>query len=213
MRTKILLALGAASLASSPAFAAGFTGPRAEVRGGWDRFTIDVDYDDGFDEFSDDGDDTGFNLGAEVGYDFPVGGKAIAGAYAGAEWATTKECGEVYGDDKACLKLGRNFTLGGRIGAVVSPTILLYAKAGYSNGQLKATYEDFLDSDFNYSDKANRDGFHFGLGGEMAVGSTGYVRAEYVRTNYNDWDSSEDGVDIKVDSHRDQLLLGFGLRF
>ena len=213
MRTKILLALGVASLVGSPAFAAGFTGPRAEVRGGWDRTTIDVEYDDGFDQFSDDGDDTGFNLGGEVGYDFPIGERAIIGAYAGAEWASTKECDEVYGDDKACLKLGRNFTLGARAGAAVSPTILLYAKAGYSNGQLKATYEDFLDSDFNYSDKANRDGFHFGLGGEMAVGSSGYVRAEYVRTNYDDYDSSEDGVDVKVDSHRDQLIFGFGLRF
>lgn len=213
MRTKFLAALGAATVIASPAFAADFAGPRAEIRGGWDRTTIDVEYDDGEDSFSDDGHDTGFALGGEVGYDFAIGTSVVAGPYAGVEWATTKECSEVYGDDKACLKLGRNFTLGGRIGAVVSPTILLYAKGGYSNGQLKATYEDFLDSDFNYSDKENRDGFHFGLGGEMAVGSTGYVRAEYVRTNYNDYDNTEDGVDIKIDSHRDQLLLGFGLRF
>lgn len=213
MRTKFLAALGAATVIASPAFAADFAGPRAEIRGGWDRTTIDVEYDDGEDSFSDDGHDTGFALGGEVGYDFAIGTSVVAGPYAGVEWATTKECSEVYGDDKACLKLGRNFTLGGRIGAVVSPTILLYAKGGYSNGQLKATYEDFLDSDFNYSDKEDRDGFHFGLGGEMAVGSTGYVRAEYVRTNYNDYDNTEDGVDIKIDSHRDQLLLGFGLRF
>jgi outer membrane immunogenic protein len=213
MRTKFLVALGAATVVASPAFAADFAGPRAEIRGGWDRTTIDIDYDDGEDSYSDDGHDTGFDLGAEVGYDFPIGTSAIAGLYAGVEWANTKECGEIYGDDEACLKLGRNFTLGGRIGAAVSPTIMLYAKAGYTNGQIKASYEYFDDEDYNFSDKANRDGFHFGLGGEMAVGSTGYVRAEYVRTNYDDYDYSDEDVDLKVDSHRDQILFGFGLRF
>ena len=213
MRTKFLVALGAATVLASPAFAADFAGPRAEIRGGWDRTTIDIDYDDGEDSLSDDGHDTGFALGGEIGYDFAIGTSVVAGPYAGVEWATTKECGEVYGDDKACLKLGRNFTLGARVGAAVAPNILLYVKGGYSNGQLKATYEDFEDSDFNYSDKADRDGFHFGLGGEVAVGSNGYVRGEYVRTNYNDWDYSEEDVDVKVDSHRDQVLFGFGLRF
>ncbi|WP_118856662.1 outer membrane protein [Sphingomonas mesophila] len=213
MRTKLLVALGAATLLTSPAFAADFAGPRAELRGGWDKTTIDVAYDDGEDEFSDDGSDTGFNIGAEIGYDAKIGTALIAGVYAGIEGATTKDCGELYGDDEACLKLGRNFTLGGRLGAAVTPNAMLYVKGGYSNGQLKATYDDFLDDDFDYSDKANRDGFHFGVGGELAVSTNGYVRAEYVRTNYDDYDNSEDGVDINVDSHRDQILFGFGLRF
>lgn len=213
MRTKILLIASAAALFASPAAAAEFTGPRAEIRGGWDRTTLKLEYDDGDDVYSDKGSDAGFAIGAEVGYDFPVGTSMIAGGYAGVEFASTKDCGEVYGDDEACLKLGRNLTLGARLGGKVSPNAMLYAKGGYTSGQFKASYENFEDSDFDFSDKENRDGFHFGLGGEFAVGPKGYVRAEYVRTNYNDYDYSDDFADVKVDSHRDQLLLGFGLRF
>src|SRR6185503_12252926 len=56
---------------STPAypFVAGFSGPRAEVRGGFDRTTVDLSYDDGVDSLSADDHKDGFNLGAEVGYD------------------------------------------------------------------------------------------------------------------------------------------------
>jgi outer membrane immunogenic protein len=201
----VALVLGAAS----PALAADFAGPRAEARLGWDRTTMEISYDDGFSSFNTKGHDDGFGLGAEVGYDVKLGTAAVLGAYAGAEWASTKECTEVYGNDEACLKLGRNFTLGARIGATVSPKALLYVKGGYSNGQLKATYEDFADSSYNFSDKANRGGFHLGVGAEMNVTETGYVKLEAVRTNYNDYDNGDE----KLDTRRTQIVAGFGLRF
>ena len=203
----------AALVAATPAIAADFAGPRAEVRFGWDRTAIDLSFDDGTTSFDGKGHDDGFGLGAEIGYDAALGDKAIIGAYAGAEWATTKECSEVFGDDEACLKLGRNFTLGARIGAAVTPQALIYVKGGYSNGQLKATYEDFEDSDFNTSEKADRDGFHLGLGGEFNVSKTGFVKAEVVRTNYNDVDGSDGLVEARLDARRTQALVGFGLRF
>jgi outer membrane immunogenic protein len=202
-----------ALVAATPAMAADFAGPRAEARLGWDRTTIDLSFDDGDTVIDGKGHDDGFGLGAEVGYDVAVGGKAILGAYAGAEWATTKECSEVFGDDEACLKLGRNFTLGARIGAALTPQALVYVKGGYSNGQIKATYEDFEDPDFNTSEKANRGGFHLGVGGEFNVSNSGYVKAEVVRTNYNDADSSDEFVEAKLDARRTQALVGFGLRF
>jgi outer membrane immunogenic protein len=207
MRKNIFVLFAAGAFVSAPAAAANFTGPRAEVRGGWDRTTIDLSVDD----MSGSGHKDGFNLGAEVGYDASLGAMVVAGAYAGVEFATTKACSEVYGDDEACLKLGRNFTLGARLGAKVSPQAMLYVKGGYSNGQLKATYKDFIDPTYSFSAHANRDGFHFGGGVELAVGPNGYVRAEYVRTNYDDYNNSDFGV--KIDAHRDQALLGFGLRF
>ena len=203
----------AALVAATPAIAADFAGPRAEVRLGWDRTAIDLSFDDGTTSFDGKGHDDGFGLGTEIGYDAALGDKGIIGAYAGAEWATTKECSEVFGDDEACLKLGRNFTLGARIGAAVTPQALIYVKGGYSNGQLKATYEDFEDSDFNTSEKADRDGFHLGLGGEFNVSKTGFVKAEVVRTNYNDVDGSDGLVEARLDARRTQALLGFGLRF
>ena len=210
---KSLILVTAAFVAATPAVAADFAGPRAEVRLGWDRTAIDLSFDDGTTSVDGKGHDDGFGLGAEVGYDAAIGGKAILGAYAGAEWATTKECAEVFGDDEACLKLGRNFTLGARIGAAVTPKALIYVKGGYTNGQIKATYKDFQDSDFNGSDKANRGGFHLGLGGEINVSETGYVKAEAVRTNYNDADSSDEFAEAKLDASRTQVVVGFGLRF
>ena len=208
----MILLAAVSTLVATPAFAADFAGPRVEGRLGFDKTTISLGISDGVDSFKDKGHDSGVNVGVEAGYDAKVG-KLVAGVYAGAEIATTKECGELYGNDESCLKMGRNFTLGARLGAAVSPSALLYVKGGYSNGQLKATYEDFADSSFNSTEKANRGGFHFGAGAEFALSASTYVRAEYVRTNYNDYDYSDGEIDLKIDSHRDQAVLGFGLRF
>lgn len=210
---KYTLLLGAILVAATPAAASDFAGPRAELRGGWDKTRIDITYDDGVDRVSGHGSRDGVNIGAEVGYDAALGTAMIAGVYAGIEGATTKECSSVVGNDEACLKLGRNFTLGARAGVKVSPMALLYVKGGYSNGQLRATYRNQDDPDLNFSEHSNRGGVHLGAGAEMAIGSQGYVRAEYVRTNYSDYDYSDPDFGVSVDGHRDQVLLGFGLRF
>ena len=89
-----------------------FTGPRAEARIGVDRTTLELSYDDGETAVDGEDHDDGFGLGAEIGYDVAIGGSAVIGGYAGIEAATTKECSEVFGEDEACLKLGRNFTAG-----------------------------------------------------------------------------------------------------
>ena len=39
------------------------------------------------------------------------------------------------------------------------------------------------------------------------------VKAEVVRTNYNDADSSDEFVDAKIDARRTQAVVGLGLRF
>ncbi len=210
---KIVLLATVALVAATPAMAADFTGPRAEVRLGWDRTALRLAYDDGETAFAGTGRDDGFSLGAELGYDVAVGGTAVVGAYAGLSGATTKECSEVFGEDEACLKLGRNITVGARIGAAVTPQALLYVKAGYSNGQLRATYEDFADSDFDTSDRSNRSGAHLGLGGEYNVSKTGYLKLEAIRTNYKDYKYSDEFVDTNLDARRTEVVIGFGLRF
>ena len=194
---------------ATPAVAANFAGPRAEVRLGWDRTRAEVS---ALGENASAHDD-GFSAGAEAGYDLQLGGTALVGAYGGVDFATTKECTEVYGSDEACLKLGRNFSLGARLGAAVSPKALVYVKGGYSNGQLKATYVDQIDPTNNSTDKASRDDFHVGLGAEYAVSPTGYLKAEVVRINYNDYDYSDPDLTAKLDTRRTQVLVGFGLRF
>jgi len=200
-------------LVTTTAAASDFAGARAELRGGWDKTRIDITYDDGVDRVSGHGSKDGLSIGAEVGYDAALGRVVIAGAYAGIEGATTKECTPVVGNDEACLKLGRNLTLGARLGAKVSPMAMLYIKGGYSNGQLKATYRNSDDPTLDFSDHTNRGGMHFGAGVEVAIGAQGYARAEYVRTNYSDYDYSDPDFRVNVDGHRDQALLGLGLRF
>jgi outer membrane immunogenic protein len=211
-RTSLVFVSCAAALAT-PAVAANFVGPRAELRAGWDKTTITTTYHDTASSLSGHGAKSGLNLGLEVGYDAPVGQTIIAGAYAGVEGASTKECSSVEGNDQACLKIGRNFTLGARVGAKVSSSAMLYIKGGYSNGRIRGTYHNFTNSAFHFSDRSNRSGYHFGVGGELAVGQQGYVRAEYVHTNYKGHHFTDATFRITTDGHRDQALVGFGMRF
>lgn len=212
MSKTLYILLGCTVLMSAPAAAADFAGPRAELRGGWDKTTLTGSYDDGTDSYSEDASKSGVNLGAEIGYDALISPTVIAGAYAGIEGATTKECSAVFGNDEACLKLGRNFTAGARVGAKVGTLVLLYVKGGYSNGQLRATYENATDPTLDFSTHSNRGGYHLGVGSELAIGQHGYVRAEYVRTNYSGYDYSDPDFGVGLDGHRDQVLLGFGIR-
>jgi outer membrane immunogenic protein len=184
-----------------------------EARVGWDKTTLGASYDDGVDRLSEDGHDTSLILGGELGYDTALGKTVIAGAYAGVEFADGKDCSPVIGNDSACLKLGRNLTVGGRLGAKVAPLAMIYVKGGFSDGQLRETYTNLDDPTLDFSDHTNRGGFHFGAGGEFNVSSTGYVRVEYVRTNYHDYTYSDPDFSVKIDGHRDQVVAGFGLRF
>lgn len=213
MRVFSIVLLATAAVFSTNAAAATFSGARAEVRGGWDRMTLNLSYEDAEGRLSDSGHRSGFDLGAEVGYDVQAGPALVVGAYAGIEGSSAKACSPLVGNDSACLKLGRNFTVGARLGAKVSPLAMLYVKGGYSNGQLRASYENAEDPTLDFSDHANRGGYHFGVGGEMAVGAQGYVRAEYVRTNYNGDSYADHDFRVSLDGHRDQVLAGFGIRF
>lgn len=196
---------------SSPAVAAQTSGPRVELRGGWDRTTLVLTYNDGVEVLADKGHDSGLDAGAEVGYDTHLSKTIIAGAYAGIEFADTKECSEVEGNDSACLKLGRNITVGARLGTKVSDRVMLYVKGGYSNGQLRLVYRNGDDPSLDFNAHSNRTGYHFGAGGELAMGPNGYVRLEYVHTIYDDF--ADPDLGLTLGGHRDQILAGFGLRF
>lgn len=205
--------LVAPATAAGAAAGASFAGPRVEVRGGWDRTTLSASYDDGVDSFSGKGHKSGLDVGGEIGYDTPLSPSLLAGIYGGIEVANTKKCSEVFGDDRACLKLGRNLTAGVRLGAKIAPAAMFYVKGGYSNGQLKASYTNADDPTLNFSAHSNRDGFHLGIGGEAAVGQHAYVRLEYVRTEYSGFSYSDPAFDLTLDGHRDQILAGVGVRF
>lgn len=212
---KLIVAAFVPCVFAAPAVAQDFSGARVEGRLGYDRVGLGFDVSDGVDEVSLGGNTDGLAYGAEVGFDVQTGSSLVVGAYVGGDLTTTKVCSEVYGEDEACLKAGRNFTIGARIGMPVSANALLYAKGGYSNGQLKLTYEDFEDilEDFVVSDK--RGGWHVGAGAEVALPTADgtYIKVEYVYTNYNssEWDAED--ASVAIDGDRHQALAGFGFRF
>lgn len=188
-----------------------FGGPRIELRGGYDRGNVEVTYsdEDGETRVSDGA--NGISYGGEIGYDLDTGG-TVLGAYAGLDFADTRSCSELFGLDRACLKTGRNITLGGRIGVPMGVWGMLYAKGGYSNGQVKASYEDFENILPDESQSRSVDGFHVGGGVEAALASRVYGKIEYVYTNYGRF-GGDDTAAGGISSDRHQVLAGAGLRF
>ena len=185
--------MAAAAAVATPALAqadTAFSGPRVEGVVGWYRPKASGEHQDGV------------AAGVGAGYDFRSGG-AVFGVEGEATASTAKDCTHdvVVTCDKLCLKAKRDLYVGGRVGAVVAPKTLLYAKAGYSNARFSADYKDGGTGATNSSSASNLDGVRVGGGVEHELGSKSYVKAEYRYTNY------EKGAE------RHQLLAGVGVRF
>jgi len=191
---KILLASLLATAFAAPAMAqdtvdAPFTGPRIEGIVGWDRVQ-------GSGDKSDD-----VMYGVAAGYDMQAGG-AVIGAEVEYSDSDNRACvgAKTAADPRVCLKAGRDLYVGGRVGTVVgNGGTLLYAKAGYTNADVKFTANDGTDE--VTLDKTHLDGVRVGAGVEQKLGSKSYVKAEYRYSNY------EQGIE------RHQVLAGVGYRF
>jgi len=178
MKTVIFAAMAAAVALSAPAFAqdgSTFVGPRAEVIAGYDSVKTNSN---GL------GNPDGFLYGVGLGYDFNLGG-AVAGVEAEIADSTTKR--NFVGGS---LNAARDIYVGGRIGAPIGDTALLYAKAGYTNARIETL-----------GIGENGDGVRVGAGLEYKLASNVYVKGEYRYSNYQD------------DVERHQVVGGLGLRF
>jgi len=178
MRILATAALSLAALAASPAIAqdADFQGPRAEVVGGWDN--VDVSG----------GSKSGFVYGGALGYDVQRG-NLVFGPEAEITGSTTKES-----DAGLTAKARRDLYAGLRVGYVVAPNTLIYAKGGYSNARVVVEGANFRLSD-------NLDGFRVGGGVQHNFGQRFYGKVEYRYSNY------------EQDFQRHQVLAGLGVRF
>jgi outer membrane immunogenic protein len=163
-----------AAASAAPAFAQGpaptFSGGHIEAIGGYDSLHGG-------------GDSTGGILyGIGAGWDFRSG-NAVFGIEGEAAESTTGEC-----DSGVCIDASRDLYVGVRAGAVVSPTVLLYAKAGYTNARVEA-------SAGGTSAGVNEDGVRGGAGVEVAIrNSPVSLRFEYRYSNYEDGLSRHQGV-------------------
>jgi opacity protein-like surface antigen len=127
-------------------------------------------------------------VAGEVGYVVPPGPFAIVGACAGVDGSVTKACltdERLGGISRDCVKAGRTFTAGARLGYPFGSTGLLYCKLGYSHGRVEERYTDSWFPEDKYRDGTNRDGLHLGGGVEIGRAKGAYGKGEYVYTNYN----------------------------
>jgi outer membrane immunogenic protein len=191
--SKYLVAVLLAGMAATPALAqesAPFSGPRIEGLLGYDRPRVE-------------GDSTGGVVyGARVGYDFRNGG-VVFGADGEISDSSADECiaGVTVAGDPLCASAGRDLYAGGRIGAVLSPNVMVYGRAGYTNARFKLAYDDGGTGAANFRLGRNLDGVRVGAGLEYAIGRNAFIDAEYRYSNYQDGFS------------RHQVLGGFGVRF
>jgi outer membrane immunogenic protein len=188
----------AAALLATPCMAQGadkadFSGFRLEALGGYDHV-------------SGDGDGKGGAVyGLAAGYDAALG-RARLGIEAEATESTIRqrEAGGIVAGDRLRTDLGRDLYLGVRAGYVLSPSAMIYAKAGYTNARATARY---ISGTTSTKDSTNLDGFRAGAGVEVALSPRFYVKGEYRYSHYGD----QNGLDVDADRH--QLMAGVGVRF
>lgn len=214
----ILLATGAALLASAaPALAqdapvsTAFTGPRAEIFGGWERVGARTRYDIAGDRFTDKTHKDGATVGMLAGYDMPVGDRFVAGLFGSYALSTAKDCAYADGGiGGGCIKAGRQIEGGARFGAKMGDQALLYVKGAYVNGQLRTTYGDGV----NYSqDVHNRSGWRAGAGVEYNLMPHVYTKVEYDYTRFKSYNADFGATDVNYRPDRNQVTAGFGVRF
>jgi outer membrane immunogenic protein len=228
MKTLLLATAGVLLAASAaPAFAqdapapaatasddgAVFTGPRAEIFGGWDRVGTRTRFDDGTTRTTTHGHDSAWTAGALLGYDMPVGDKLTVGVLGSYAISTAKDCAYAGGTGGfgGCLKAGREVEGGARLGYKMTPRTLLYVKGSYVNGKIRGKFGDGIDYAGGHAD---RDGWRAGAGAEFAVTKHAYVKAEYDYTRFNSFHAEDLGLaDTSLRYDRNQVLAGFGVHF
>lgn len=167
---RIFIFASAALAVAAPAFAqdaAPFTGARLGATVGYDK-THGSD---------------GVSYGGAFGYDRAVTPNITLGAEATLEDSTTKYAG---------VHASRDAAISARIGYVLTPRILGFAKVGYDSTRIE------IDG----AGHTNLEGVRFGGGFEYAVTPKTYVSAEYRRTEYEDHFGG-----------RDAGVVGIGYRF
>lgn len=177
-----------------------FSGPRLEALAGYDNLQ---DGGDGDSEGRE-----GFSYGALLGYDFQRG-NIVYGIDGEITDATTKSrsYNEVTAGDRFSIEAGRDLYIGGRLGYVISPAAMIYAKGGYTNARVESRYQPSTGADSELVDKADLDGFRLGAGLEYKLTPTAFVKGEYRYSHYGEID----GYNIDLDRH--QLMAGVGIRF
>jgi len=180
----------AAVFAAQPALAQDsqpFSGFHADVEGGWGRV--------GGHRIPSDG----FVYGGKLGYDLALANVRI-GPELEVTGSTQKYCQTATRNGapvEFCERTDRDLYAGGRFGYVLSPSIMAYAKVGYTSGRFGDRISDGAD-DWH---SRNRNGVRAGGGVEYALSPRFYVSGEYRYSHYS------------RNVHQNQIMSGVGVRF
>lgn len=190
---KKILALAActaiAAVAAPAAAQTAPTGIRVEGLVGYDALRVDLEEFGVDDELKDN--DLFYGLGA--GYDFAVSPGVSAGV--DVEWSDSNNKEDFDdGEENAEIGTGRDLYAGGRVTLPVSASTNVYAKAGYTNLNIKGEV-DGVDDSFDL------DGYRLGAGAQFGIGSNAYVGGEYRFSDYEE------------DVTRHQVAATLGMRF
>lgn len=190
---KKILALAActaiAAVAAPAAAQTAPTGIRVEGLVGYDALRVDLEDFGVDDELKDN--DLFYGLGA--GYDFAVSPGVSAGV--DVEWSDSNNKEDFDdGEENAEIGTGRDLYAGGRVTLPVSASTNVYAKAGYTNLNIKGEV-DGVDDSFDL------DGYRLGAGAQFGIGSNAYVGGEYRFSDYEE------------DVTRHQVAATLGMRF
>lgn len=124
--------------------------------------------------------DQGVSYGVSAGYDIALSNGLFVGIQGTVADSTTKECASA-GEERLCIKTGRDLAAVVRLGTQVGDRSKLYVLGGYTNARIRATYTDGVDS---FGEGANGDGFRLGAGAQYDLSDRLFVKAEYRYSNY-----------------------------
>lgn len=158
MKAFIFAAIAALSFSAAPAMAEEFVGPKVGATVGYDNYEGEE----------------GVSYGVVAGYDFKLAPKVVAGA----EVAFSDSTVDGFG-----IHASRDLSASARLGYVVLPKALVFAKVGYATTRVEVAG---LSTNF--------EGVRFGGGVELAVTDKFFISGEYVRTEYEAGIGGRDGA-------------------
>ncbi|EJL22020.1 outer membrane protein [Novosphingobium sp. AP12] len=198
---KNIIAVSAVTLAASfaaPAMAqdagVAFDGPYVAATAGYDNINIETPIGSGSDD--------GILFGGVVGFDKNINGVVLGveGEYADSNVKESVENVLTLGD-RASLKTGRDLYAGIRLGGEIVPGFLIYAKGGYTNAKVKASYED---ANVLVTGNDKLEGYRLGAGVETNVSGV-LARLEYRYSDYGYYENTG----LQPDRHQVAALIGY----
>lgn len=150
--------------------------------------------------------------GAIVGYNIALAPRVIAGVegqfrYSDAGGSTTTP--GTTGLSDLQTKARESWGLGGRLGFLPMPNMMLYASGGWTNSRFRTSIDDASGANI-FRDSLTRDAWRVGGGVETALGGNWTAHVDYTYSNYSGYDvpvNATNDVLVKPTSHQVSLAV------